>query len=593
MATSPEGPGPGQVYYIRMECVNFSAVFSDTEDLSTIRGSGLAMLHAVEYAAKVLKALTRGAVEQVTTGASVGVFRVSAADEADAWKIARKLRAGLAAGDNVREEGQQDEPAGPLSGAIDPGKLVRVLRHLSILTAACVATTDFRADMETLLALIRWQQQQAPSLVLPAAGTSWDKTKLICPNDHTRLADTWIFRRKDEGSGPYPASRSVRDRHAYGRLYKHTLYDRVIHGTPYLEGGGSRFKPPERGYADELADPARQPDKALDGKMAALYADELADLARRPDKALDGKMAVLYADGNRFSEQIRDLVKKSDTPIETQKAIDKALQGWRRDLLDKVVKLIRQDDPTYPLTRIETLLWGGDELIWVLPAWRGWEVAALFAEHIRNEPVKGKGRSMDVPEKDGWSMDMFHGLGMVFCHYDAPINGIHKLAKKLADKVAKAERTSTRLAVMVLESFDAVGQDLEAHLTRTYGTAGITPTAMCLTAPKGASWNDVPCAVAAMKTYLPRRRLHALADALLHHGPVTTDQGSAKSETNRAWGRFWRDLDAPAEAAIREAAETLGRCWGFDAQGKDARLWLHLDMLWDYLAPDVQDMAEV
>lgn len=551
MATSPEGPGPGQAYYIRMECVNFSAVLSDTEDLSTIRGSGLAMLHAVEYAAKALKELTQGAVEQVTTGASVGVFRVSAADQADAWTVAHKLRARLTAHAPAVANDEESEPARPLPGAIDEAELLRVLDHLSILTAACADTADFRADMETLLALIRWQQQQAPSLVLPAAGTSWDKTKLICPNDHTRLADTWIFRRKDEGSGPYPASRSVRDRHAYGRHYKQTLYDRVIHGTPYLKDGGSRFGRPR-------------------------YADELADLARLPDKALDGKMAVLYADGNRFSKQIRDLVKESDTPIETQKAIDKALQAWRRDLLKTVVELIKQDDPDYPLRRIETLLWGGDELIWVLPAWRGWEVAALFAEHIRSVPV----------EKDGWSMDMSHGLGMVFCHYDAPINGIRTLAKNLADKVAKAERTSTRLAVMVLESFDAVGQDLEAHLTRTYGTAGITPSAMCLTAPQGASWNDVPCAVAAMKKHLPRRRLHALADALLHHGPVTP-------EADRARGRFWRDLDAPAEAAIREAAETLGRCWGFDAQGKDARLWLHLDMLWDYLAPDVQDMAEV
>ncbi|WP_145978299.1 Cas10/Cmr2 second palm domain-containing protein [Tistrella mobilis] len=584
MATSPEGPGPGQPYYIRMECVNFSAVLSDTEDLSTIRGSGLAMLHAVEYAAKALKELTRGAVEQVTTGASVGVFRVSAADQADAWTVARNLRARLTAHAPAAANDEESEPARPLPGAIDEAELLRVLDHLSILTAACAATADFRADMETLLALIRWQQQQAPSLVLPAAGTSWDKTKLICPNDHTRLADTYIFRRKDEGPGRYPASRSVRDRHAYGRHYKQTLYDRVIDGIPYLKDDGSKRR--KRAYADELADPARQPDKALDGKMAALYADELADLARRLGAPLDGKMAVLYADGNRFSEQIRDLVKASDTPIETQKAIDKALQGWRSKLLEKVVKLIELDDRDYPLTRIETLLWGGDELIWVLPAWRGWEVAALFAEHIRNEPVEGKGRSMDVPEKDGWSMNMSHGLGMVFCHYDAPINGIRTLAKNLADKVAKAERTSTRLAVMVLESFDAVGQDLEAHLTRTYGTAGITPSAMCLTAPQGASWNDVPCAVAKMKEHLPRRRLHALADALLRHGPVTT-------ETDRARGRFWRDLDAPAEAAIREAAETLGRCWGFDAQGTDARLWLHLDMLWDYLAPDVQDMAEV
>ncbi|WP_372015912.1 hypothetical protein [Tistrella mobilis] len=519
--------------------MNFSAVLSDTEDLSTIRGSGLAMLHAIEYAALVLEHLTGEAVEQVTTGASVGVFRVRAADQADAWTVARNLRARLTAHAPAAANGEAE--------------LLRVLDHLSILTAACAATADFLADMETLLALIRWQQQQAPSLVLPAAGGKPGEATPICPNDRTRLADTYIFRRKDEGSGPYPASRSVRDRHAYGRLYKQTLYDRVIYGTPYLGGGGSRFKPPERGYADELA-----------------------DLARRPDEALDGKMAVLYADGNRFSKQIRALVEESDTPIETQKAIDKALQGWRSKLLEKVVELIGRDDSDYPLMRIETLLWGGDELIWVLPAWRGWEVAALFAEHIRNEPV----------EKDGRSMDMSHGLGMVFCHYDAPINGIRTLAKNLADKVAKAERTSTRLAVMVLESFDAVGQDLEAHLTRTYGTAGITPTAMCLTAPQGASWNDVPCAVAKMKKHLPRRRLHALADALLHHGPVTT-------ETDRAWGRFWRDLDAPAEAAIREAAETLAACWGFDAQGKDARLWLHLDMLWDYLAPDVQDMAEV
>ena len=27
---------------------------------------------------------------------------------------------------------------------------------------------------------------------------------------------------------------------------------------------------------------------------------------------------------------------------------------------------------------LETLLWGGDEILWVVPAWKGWELARWF-----------------------------------------------------------------------------------------------------------------------------------------------------------------------------------------------------------------------
>ena len=75
--------------------------------------------------------------------------------------------------------------------------------------------------------------------------------------------------------------------------------------------------------------------------------------------------------------------------------------------------------------RIETLLWGGDELIWVVPAWCGMEAVQFFFDNTNTKDA--------VWEVNGRRLT--HAAGVVFCSCRAPIRSVVKLAKELAESV--------------------------------------------------------------------------------------------------------------------------------------------------------------
>src|SRR5439155_23707913 len=93
--------------------------------------------------------------------------------------------------------------------------------------------------------------------------------------------------------------------------------------------------------------------------------------------------------------------------------------------------------------RLETLLWGGDELIWVVPAWQGWKILSLFYRQSTNWNFAAQ--------------PLTHAAGMVFCHHNAPIHSITALAKTLAEVAKEKSRDQNLFAYLVLESFDHVG----------------------------------------------------------------------------------------------------------------------------------------
>jgi hypothetical protein len=111
--------------------------------------------------------------------------------------------------------------------------------------------------------------------------------------------------------------------------------------------------------------------------------------------------------------------------------------------------------------RLETLLWGGDEIEWVVPAWKGWEVLRLFYE-FDPSPAYDK-------------TPLTHAAGIVFCHHNAPILQIRKLAHRLAN-LAKSNLTSIPKSrehgdifhYLILESFDMLEGSLDAFLKDYY-----------------------------------------------------------------------------------------------------------------------------
>ncbi|MGH9784671.1 MAG: hypothetical protein ACRD88_10830, partial [Terriglobia bacterium] len=196
--------------------------------------------------------------------------------------------------------------------------------------------------------------------------------------------------------------------------------------------------------------------------------------------------------------------------------------------------------------RLETLLWGGDEHIWVVPAWVGWETVRFFFEYTAEWEEQGK--------------HLTHAGGVVFCHHNAPIHRIRKLAEALCDEVKTKGGGGNRFAYQVLESFDHIGRDLEEHRKR-FCKAGISETDLVL---NGESMAEVAKAKKELERHeFARRKLHGIVHAIL------ADNLGAVSSLSAELTR---------ESAVDGALGKMRGCFG-----DSPAMWIHLQELWDYL----------
>jgi hypothetical protein len=222
-----------------------------------------------------------------------------------------------------------------------------------------------------------------------------------------------------------------------------------------------------------------------------LVTKDLGKLATDPSKGiLNGKIALIQVDGNSFG-RIRNKI--CDTASK-RKEFDNAIQeGCRNKFLRDVLTRARADPDFHVIDggkmamRIELLLWGGDEFTLVVPAWKGLEVLERFyriADGLRFD---------NVP--------MTHRAAVIFCHHNAPILQIRRLANSLLSKtrndiskkfnaafttdpllasLAPIDRTQqleclsnpkygNAARYLVLESFDILRGSLEQFFERYYG----------------------------------------------------------------------------------------------------------------------------
>jgi hypothetical protein len=229
-----------------------------------------------------------------------------------------------------------------------------------------------------------------------------------------------------------------------------------------------------------------------------LVARDLGKLAIDDRKGiLNGKIALIQVDGNSFG-RIRNATCDTETK---RNAFDGAIQkGCRNVFLSDVLRRARADpdfqvmDNGKMALRIELLLWGGDEFTLIVPAWKGMEVLEHFYRIASNLKFCDE-RYGDVP--------MTHRAAVIFCHHNAPILQIRRLAnillgmtrKDISEQFKAAFATDPALAVLaqkdqdrqlewlsnpkygnvarylVLESFDMLRGSLEYFLERYYGLA--------------------------------------------------------------------------------------------------------------------------
>ncbi len=373
-------------------------------------------------------------------------------------------------------------------------------------------TDNYRRDLERLMAANRWQQMRSPSYAVPSDKSS----STVCEVD--------LIRPTFDGK---KISRSVNQRRKKG-----------------LEGKRKDFYEKISGYD-------------VKGK---LFVNDLDQLTGDGKKPLHHKMAVIYIDGNGFGKIQDDKCKSPDTHEEFDNHLSKKYKEFMCELFQHIDNNKRDWFTPNGAYRLETLLWGGDERMWVVPAWKGWELLQFFFEHTRDW-------HFDKTEK----RRLTHAAGIVFCHHKAPIHRITALARGLADQAKIAvSRSRNAFAYQILESFDHVGRDL-AGFRAERCPSGETTASLVL------GGNDMGRIAEAFgklhSTEFSTSRLHRVVSALLAPGEpsrVMADEliEELKKELSIA--------DSNSENILNTLEPLLG--------GKRT-MWVHLAELWNYIAP--------
>lgn len=485
-------------YYLRVEGVNLAHAVYDTEDLSTVRGAGLALLRAVEWVRDEF------GFEPVTLGASAGVFALEAADPGEAERRRVEVERFLA---EHRREYRSVEGESRSAG----------LGRLTFVTDVTETTGDYGLDRRRLVARNRFRQMQSPSLVVPAAAAPEGSGP--CEADRLRpVAEGCYGKPRGEGRGRQRLSVSVWERREFGRAQKQDFYEGET-GERYPMGFSHDFAGLSGGPEDEDAS---------------------------GESVLAGKMAVLYLDGNRFGS----LQDRLCTTAERQRSFDETLRGLRCGVLRELLAAAQNDsafreDGDERRLRFETLLWGGDEMLWVVPAARGLWTLDFFYRHAVGWKFEGE--------------PLTFGGGLVLCHHHAPIYRVRSLAEELAGLAKHRDGGRNLFAYQVLESFDHAGADLEG-VRRRRTPDGVDPNDLLL---DGTCLGTILERAPEVRRHLPRRRVEGVVRAM--------QSGAAAAEQIK---RAQRGLAQETTAALDALLVAFG--------GEPAA-WLHLADLWDYL----------
>ncbi|GIK38052.1 MAG: hypothetical protein BroJett011_18850 [Chloroflexota bacterium] len=338
---------------MRVEAVNLSHFVYDTHDISTIRGGSYILLEAIERIAKQFS----GRLYVISTAASQGLFFFDCEDnttEGDKEKLRAEVLKFL-----------RTETRG----------------HATFLVAVEKDEQNFPLTLEKLEAQIHRQQWRTPTVIVP----NFEKTEQEC------FLDGWR-----PGTREYRAdmsdvriSTTTRFRRDVGIILKRQLFSMLLKSKKYTDN---------------------------------LCSKNLGELALDTDQGvLNGKIAFIHIDGNSFGAIRRDLCVTPELREQFDNTIQKKFrEPFLESLLqqaDKDPEFKTKDEEGHTALRLEVLLWGGDEMTLIVPAWKGWEVLQLFFNQARNLTFA------DIP--------LSHRAVIIFSHHNAPILQIRRLAEEL------------------------------------------------------------------------------------------------------------------------------------------------------------------
>ncbi len=512
-------------WILRAEGVNFDDTVFNTNDLSTVRGSSLALeafVHALDrvWLKKQTKKYTR-----CYYGGSQVAFKIEGIDEPEAMRLAAAARVFLSEAKTYPTswpdyfDHDNHVPTCPPDNVIDSLLLKLPSEHMRFVVEIAEVKGDLRDAVNRAMWQSRRRQMLAPNLPNSPgadAGTSkiGDRAALICPIDPAQTIDPSTINR----AGFYDnTSKRSADLHSYGRDARRMLY-------PVQLGNAQVVKLVKNGLFD-TRDFAQSFHQIVDNSP-----DGISESAR-------GKLAYLHFDGNGFSKiRAENDLGKFSKAVENINAhvLNGLLSAFLPGGHDKAIKArmfskgkiyvrefgTREDRE---LLRFETLLYGGEDFVVVLPAWLAWEFAWKILGWYA-DGVKDHAGSLAGPK-------MTHRCGMVICDQKMPVRRARDLAYSLCEDAKRAyagTNAQAALAFHIIESHDIPEEtgdtetNISLHRSNLYSViAGSKVKLSADTTAKafrvlGASRMEYQMALVKLKAVMARSRLYRLIDDLDH-----------------------------------------------------------------------------
>lgn len=480
-------------YYLQAEAVNINNFVYDTYNISTIRGGSFLLLDAIQSIPDAMPDL-----HPIATAASLGLFWFQAEEAEEKAVVA-----------NVFQHLQE-----------------RTGGYATFSIATQRDTGDFNKTLELLVAKIRYQQWQTPTVVVPAPAKTSDECYL----------DGWR-----PGVEPYQLVSGA-------KISAATKYRRV-------RGVGFRKR-----FAANILGSSSLPE--------IQFTDDLSELALDNAKGvLNGKIAFFHVDGNKFGH-----IRRTYCHSESDRSkFDEIFQDkFRKEKFLKPLLTRAINDPDFcvqdangnPVLRMEVLLWGGDEMTIVVPAWKGWEVVQAFYE------------AASALEFDGIPLTQRGAL--IFCHHNAPILLIRQIADNVLDRTKLDIHQTGRplshdvgdaLHYLVLESFDLLQSDID-DFVRAYYTGYDYAKLLMYASELKNTLQDI-------NTIRTTTTLGQVLDVVNTLSTQETDATPAKVE------RLISLCPRESRNSLQNAMENLTR------QGSAPERWYLVSDLWDYVPKGV------
>lgn len=561
-------------YLVWLEGIDFSDHVYDTNDLSTIRGGSLTLLASGNAAATILaqEAASNGCkVDTIFSGASQALFRIDAPREDEARSLVSAL---------VRELETIGNDPGAVERAADTADPVPPFAHMRFVTGLAPEGTDRaqairEAHGRARLAQMRGDYRRPPAFTGAAPPSDICKLDRRRPADHrTPLTAAQVASLSvadiDSGARSVPSSRSTHARRSYGRAARQRFYLGHSAALGWSDREAGRFR-----FVENFHDMVEWPDSVVP----------------QPGLSVQGKLAVFYADGNGFGA-IRDRMGGDDRALTTfaeqseQLMVGRVLRssiGFLTEIASSPDAAVRaraaREVERASELRFEVLLFGGDEVCWVAPAWLGLDLVRRFFDAVKDAQVE--------------THPLTFGSGLVLAPYKMPVADSRQLAQEAAQLAKRAG--GNRVAIQAFESVEPPAGGLERMRDTLLGGADASAQASALSIA-GEEFASFLGDIIRLKTGatghpdgrpFPLSQLHNMLRAA-QWGPdregrkPTAPRALGEAAANEAAARAFATYRARAGEGAFGSTELIARLGNPAVAAMQA--WM-LSHLWDYADP--------